>query len=124
MIRAILLVVYGPILKNLRESKERTQAEVARSVGMSPAQLARLESDQRGLYVQDFVRIAAALGEKAGNLLPNDLGELGYLKPLIDRLASVRPELLARVTMLLDNIVLLAEDAAEAPPARNARTRA
>ena len=104
--------MYGPILKNLRESKQRTQAEVARSVGMSPAQLARLEADQRGLYVEDFVRIAAALGEKAGNLLPNDLGEIGHLKPLIDRLAVVKPELLARVTSLLDNIVLLAEDAA------------
>jgi len=110
--RVTLPAMYGPILKNLRESKERTQAEVARSVGMSPAQLARLESDQRGLYVEDFVRIAAVLGEKAGNLLPNDLGEIGHLKPLIDRLAAVKPELLARVTSLLDNIVLLAEDAA------------
>ena len=114
--------MYGPILKNLRESKQRTQAEVARSVGMSPAQLARLESDQRGLYVEDFVRIAAALGEKAGNLLPNDLGEIGHLKPLIDRLAAVKPELLARVTSLLDNIVLLAEDAAvSAAPVKKPR---
>jgi transcriptional regulator with XRE-family HTH domain len=114
-------VMYGPILKNLRESKQRTQAEVARSVGMSPAQLARLESDQRGLYVEDFVRIATALGEKAGNLLPNDLGEIGHLKPLIDRLAAVKPELLARVTSLLDNIVLLAEAAGVAEPKQKAR---
>lgn len=108
------VAVYGPILKNLRESKERTQAEVARSVGMSPAQLARLESNQRGLYVEDFVHIAAALGEKAGNLLPNDLGDIAHLKPLIDRLAAVRPELLARVMLLLDHIVLLAEEAGAA----------
>jgi transcriptional regulator with XRE-family HTH domain len=117
--------MYGPILKNLRESKERTQADVARSVGMSPAQLARLESNQRGLYVEDFVRIAAALGEKAGNLLPNDLGDIAHLKPLIDRLAAVRPELLARVTSLLDGIVLLTEDAAASskprPPAARQR---
>jgi transcriptional regulator with XRE-family HTH domain len=104
--------MYGPILKNLRESQERTQAEVARSVGISPAQLARLESNQRGLYVDDFVRIAAALGEKAGNLLPNDLGEIGHLKPFIDRLASVRPDLLPRVMDLVEHLVLLAEDAA------------
>ncbi|HEX9983984.1 MAG TPA: helix-turn-helix domain-containing protein [Thermoanaerobaculia bacterium] len=104
--------MYGPILRTLRESQERTQAEVARSAGMSPAQLARLESNQRGLYVSDFVRIAEALGEKPGNLLPNDLGAIGHLKPLIDRLAAVRPELLARVTTLLENIVLLAEDSA------------
>jgi transcriptional regulator with XRE-family HTH domain len=115
MPHVILSHMYGPILKNLRESKDRTQAEVARSVGMSPAQLARLESDQRGLYVDDFVRIAAVLGEKAGNLLPNDLGDIARLKPIIDRLAAVKPELLARVMSLLDGIMLLTEDAAASP---------
>ncbi|HYI07578.1 MAG TPA: helix-turn-helix transcriptional regulator [Thermoanaerobaculia bacterium] len=103
--------MYGPILRNLRESKNLSQAEVARTIGMSPAQLARLESNQRGLYVADFVSIAEALGEKAGNLLPNDLGEIGHLKPLIDRLASIRPELLANVETLIENIVQLTEDA-------------
>ncbi len=102
--------MYGRILRQLRESKSRGQAEVARSVGISPAQLARLESNQRGLYVEDFVRIAEALGEKPGNLLPNDLGDIGHLKPLIDRLATVRPEFLARVTAIIGKIVLLTED--------------
>lgn len=101
--------MYGPILRQLRESKARTQAEVARSVGISPAQLARLESNQRGLYVEDFIKIAEALGEKAGNLLPNDLGDIGHLKPLIDRLAKVRPELLPRLTAIIENIVKLIE---------------
>jgi hypothetical protein len=111
--------VYGPVLRNLRESKKLSQAEVARTVGMSPAQLARLESNQRGLYVADFVRIAEALGEKAGNLLPNDLGEIGHLKPLIDRLASIRPELLARVETIIANLAELTEEAAA--PARKRR---
>jgi transcriptional regulator with XRE-family HTH domain len=101
--------MYGPILRQLRESKARTQADVARSVGISPAQLARLESNQRGLYVEDFIRIAEALGEKAGNLLPNDLGDIGHLKPLIDRLARIRPELLPRVAAIIENIVKLTE---------------
>lgn len=104
--------MYGPILRQLRESKSRTQVEVARRVGISPAQLARLESNQRGLYVEDFVNIAEALGEKPGNLLPNDLGEIGHLKPLIDRLSAVEPRLLSKVAAILDNIVRLAEDAA------------
>ena len=77
---------------------------------MSPAQLARLEANQRGLYVEDFVRIAEALGEKPGNLLSNDLGDIGHLKPLIDRLASVPPELLARVSTIIEKLVLLTED--------------
>lgn len=110
--------MYGPILRNLRESKKLSQAEVARSVGMSAAHLARLESNQRGLYVADFVRIAEALGEKPGNLLPNDLGEIGHLKPLIDRLASLRPELLPRVEMLIANLVELAEEASAPRPKR------
>ena len=102
--------MYGGILRQLRESKGRLQAEVARSVGISPAQLARLESNQRGLYIEDFVRIAEALGEKPGNLLSNDVGDIGHLKPLIDRLATIRPELLPRVSTIIEKLVLLTED--------------
>src|ERR1051326_7881491 len=102
--------MYGRILRQLREAKGRAQAEVARTVGISPAQLARLEANQRGLYLEDFVNIAEALGEKPGNLLPNDLGNIGHLKPLIDRIASVRPEFLARITALIEKIILLTED--------------
>ena len=110
--------MYGRILRQLRESKGRSQVDVARSVGISPAQLARLEANQRGLYVEDFVSIAENLGEKPGNLLPNDLGDIGHLKPLIDRLAAVRPEFLARLTAIIGKIVLLTEDvtAATLPP--------
>ncbi len=106
--------MYGRILRQLRESKGRSQADVARSVGISPAHLARLESNQRGLYLEDFVLIAEALGEKPGNLLPNDLGQIGHLKPLIDRLLAVRPEYLARVATIIGKIVLLTEDVAVA----------
>jgi transcriptional regulator with XRE-family HTH domain len=103
-------VMYGHLLRQLREAKGRGQAEVARSVGISPAQLARLEANQRGLYVEDFVKIAEALGEKPGNLLSNDVGDIGHLKPLIDRLAAVRPEFLQRVSTIIEKIVLLTED--------------
>src|SRR6266705_3480320 len=102
--------MYGRILRHLRESKGRGQAEVARSVGISPAQLARLEANQRGLYVEDFVSIAEALGEKPGNLLSNDLGQIGHLKPIIDRLASLSPEFLPRVSAIIEKIVLLTEN--------------
>lgn len=108
--RAWRTVMYGRILRQLRESKGRSQAEVARSVGISPAQLARLEANQRGLYLEDFVSIAEALGEKPGNLLSNDLGVIAHLKPLIDCLAAVRPEFLARVATIIGKIVLLTED--------------
>ena len=103
-------IVYGRILRQLREAKGRLQAEVARTVGISPAQLARLESNQRGLYVEDFVLIAEALGEKPGNLLSNDVGDIGHLKPLIDRLAAIRPEFLPRISTIIEKLVLLTED--------------
>jgi transcriptional regulator with XRE-family HTH domain len=114
--------MHGQILRQLRESKGRSQADVARSVGISPAQLARLEANQRGLYVEDFVSIAEALGEKPGNLLPNDAGDIAHLKPLIDRLASIRPDLLPRVSSIIGKIVLLTEDmTAPQPPVSKAR---
>ena len=110
--------MYGRILRHLRESKGRSQAEVAKAVAISPAYLARLEAEQRGLYVEDFVNIAEALGEKPGNLLPNDVGELGHVKPLVDRLAAVPPELLPHVTAILAKVVVLAESVlVEAPVA-------
>ena len=113
--------MYGRILRQLRESRGRGQAEVARSVGISPAQLARLEANQRGLYVEDFVSIAEALGEKPGNLLANDLGQIGHLKPIIDRLASVHPEFLSRVSVIIEKIVLLTENLqqGEKPPRKS-----
>jgi transcriptional regulator with XRE-family HTH domain len=39
--------MHGSILRQLREAKGRSQADVARSAGISPAQLARLEANQR-----------------------------------------------------------------------------
>lgn len=117
-VHADLEVVYGRILRQLRESKARSQADVARTVGISPAQLARLETNQRGLYLEDFVSIAEALGEKPGNLLPNDLGNIGHLKPLIDQLATVRPEFLSRLGVIIGKIVTLTEDVTAAPRMR------
>lgn len=116
--------MYGRILRHIRESRGRGQAEVAKSVGMSPAHLARLETSKRGLYVEDFVRIAEALGEKPGNLLPNDLGQIGHLKPFIDRLIAVRPELLPRLTKILEELILLTEPVAEAAVAAPVKPRA
>lgn len=85
-------------------------------MAISPAHLARLEAEQRGLYIKDFVSIAEALGEKAGNLLPNDVGAMGHVKPLVDRLAAVPPELLPQVTAILANVVVLAESVVIAAP--------
>lgn len=108
--------MYGGILRKLRESRGRSQADVAKAVSISPTHFARLETGQRGLYVEDFVSIAEALGEKPGNLLPNDVGTFGHVKPLVDLLALIRPELLPFVTAILAKVVLLAESVVVAVP--------
>lgn len=113
--------MYGAILRRLRESRGRSQADVAKAVSISPTHLARLETGQRGLYVDDFVSIAEALGEKAGNLLPNDVGTIGHVKPLVDRLAVIRPELLPYVTAILAEVVLLAESMVVVAPSPQPR---
>lgn len=116
--------MYGRVLRQLRESKERSQADVARSVGISPAHLARLERSQRPLYLEDFIKIAEALGDKPGNLLPNDLGDVGHLKPLIDRLARVPAEFLPRIMAILEKIILLTNDVSDrAPTTKSRRTK-
>jgi len=102
--------VYGRILRQLRESKNRSQADVARQAGISAAQLARLERNQRGLYVEDFVRIVGVLGDKPGNLLPNDNGDIAHLKPVIDRLATVEHAYLGRIIDVINTIVSLTQD--------------
>jgi hypothetical protein len=92
---------------------------------MSPAHLARLEANKRGLYVADFVSIVESLGEKAGNLLPNDLGEIAHLKPLIDRLMALDRAQIPRLTAILEAIILLMGDGTgtTTPPSRT-RARA
>lgn len=112
--------MYGRILRHLREAKGQTQVQVASAVSISPAHLARLEAEQRGLYVEDFVSIAEALGEKPGNLLPNDLGAIGHLKPLVDRLAAVPPEFLPQVTAILAKVAELAGSVFSAAPSPGA----
>jgi transcriptional regulator with XRE-family HTH domain len=114
--------MYGRILRQLRESTGRSQAEIAKAVAISPAHLARLEAEKRGLYVEDFVRIAEELGEKPGNLLPNDVGAIAHLKPLVDRLAAVPPELLPQVSAILTKVVSLAESVVVAAPPRASRS--
>lgn len=116
-------LMYGRILRQLRESKGRSQADVARAVSMSPAHLARLEAGKRGLYVEDFVNIAEALGEKPGNLLPNDLGSAAHWKPLVDGLATVPPELLPHVVTILERVIVLAREVASAEPSATTRPR-
>lgn len=88
--------------------------EVARSVGNSPAHLPGSSRTSAASTSRTSSRIAETLGEKAGDLLPNDVGAIAHLKPLIRRLASVEPELLPRLAAIINGIVLLTEQVSAA----------
>ena len=53
-----------------------------------------------------------------GAALSNDLGEIGHLKPIIDRLASLDAEFLPRVSIIIDKIVLLTENVQQGEKSR------
>lgn len=52
----------GPTLKAIREEAGLTISAVARSAGIDPAVLSRVESGARGLRFETVCRIAGALG--------------------------------------------------------------
>jgi transcriptional regulator with XRE-family HTH domain len=90
--------MHGRILRQLPEAKGRSHVDVARSAGISLVQLARPEANQRGLCVENFVNIAAGLGERPRDLLPNDLGDVALRKPRIDRLVTISAGVLLHAT--------------------------
>jgi transcriptional regulator with XRE-family HTH domain len=114
--------VYGQVLRSVRESKGLRQADVAKAVGISAAHLARLESGKRRLYLDDFIMIVEALGDKPGNLLPNDLGTIGHVKPLTDRLQKVDETLLSHIAAIVDRVIRLADEIAAPHAALKSKT--
>ncbi len=50
----------GPRLRQLRRERKQTQAEMARTLGVSPSYINLLESNQRSLSVQLLMAIADA----------------------------------------------------------------
>jgi transcriptional regulator with XRE-family HTH domain len=115
--------VYGQVLRSVREAKGLKQADVAKAVGISPAHLARLESGKRRLYLDDFIMIAEALGDRPGNLLPNDLGTIGHVKPLIDRLQKIDEKLFSHIVAIVDRVLRLSDDIAAPHVALESKTR-
>ena len=77
--------MYARILRQLREAKGRSHADEGKEVSTFSARLARPETEERGLSIDDFVTLAEASGEKPGNLLRNSLEAPRHLKPLVGR---------------------------------------
>ena len=66
------LVVFGigDLVKAHRNGAGLTQEEVAEKSGISRAQIANIEAGRSDIPVKTFMRLAEAIGCKAGELLP------------------------------------------------------
>ncbi|MEM0976285.1 MAG: short-chain fatty acyl-CoA regulator family protein [Pseudomonadota bacterium] len=62
----------GPRLRQLRRDRKQTQAEVAQTLGVSPAYITLLESNQRSLSVQMLMRLSDAYGLDWRDLVKDD----------------------------------------------------
>ena len=62
----------GPRLRQLRRDRKQTQAEVAKTLGVSPAYITLLESNQRSLSVQMLMRLSDAYGLDWRDLVQDD----------------------------------------------------
>ncbi len=57
-----VLIALGKHLREARELQQVPQAHLARSIGMEPTNLAKIERGQKNLTVETLVRIATGLG--------------------------------------------------------------
>ncbi|MEO0342467.1 MAG: short-chain fatty acyl-CoA regulator family protein [Pseudomonadota bacterium] len=62
----------GPRLRQLRRQKRQTQAQVAKTLGVSPAYITLLESNQRSLSVQMLMRLSDAYDIDWRDLISDD----------------------------------------------------
>ncbi|MEM9717004.1 MAG: short-chain fatty acyl-CoA regulator family protein [Pseudomonadota bacterium] len=62
----------GPRLRQLRRQKKQTQAQLAKALGVSPAYITLLESNQRSLSVQMLMRLSDAYDIDWRDLISDD----------------------------------------------------
>jgi transcriptional regulator with XRE-family HTH domain len=65
-----LAATMGAMIRQSREEKGLTQLEVANGAGLSRTQITNIELDRTDVPTKTLMRIAQALGVRAGDLLP------------------------------------------------------
>jgi transcriptional regulator with XRE-family HTH domain len=60
----------GALVRHQREKAGLTQEQASRDAGMSRGQLANIETDRTDVPTKTLLRLADAIGCKAGDLLP------------------------------------------------------
>lgn len=61
--------VFGPVLRNLRHSKEMTQDELSERLGVASPYVSMLESSKKYPNLEMLFKIADALGVKPSSLV-------------------------------------------------------
>lgn len=97
----------GEILRAVRLREGKGLKEVAGKANLSIPQLSKLELGDRGLDVEDYVRICRALDCQPGDLLPNSAGLYSEFTPLLERLRTVPQQSRATVSDVLISILRL-----------------
>ncbi|MFA6518880.1 MAG: helix-turn-helix transcriptional regulator [Candidatus Shapirobacteria bacterium] len=59
----------GKRLREVREEKDMTQAEVAKAAGIHPNFYARLERDEENVSIENFEKILKALKVRSSDIL-------------------------------------------------------
>jgi transcriptional regulator with XRE-family HTH domain len=65
-----LAATMGALIRQARENAGLTQLSVAERSGVSRAQVANIETDRTDVPTKTLLRIADAIGVRAGDLLP------------------------------------------------------
>ena len=97
-----LYVAFGERLRELRSTKDLTQAALGRRVGLTRTSITNIEAGRQHISLGVLYRLADALGEPAGALLPlmdNYLAEEpgGILHARISKLAAPEQQYIRRL---------------------------
>lgn len=92
---------------------------VASRAGMTKQQYSNIESGRRMIEVNEYVKIMDALNYKAGDHLPNSMGDdVSTYLPIVEQLRKFTPDALPRVQEMLRAAALMLEEATMPSPTR------
>jgi transcriptional regulator with XRE-family HTH domain len=100
---------FGPALRQLRESRHMSKAELARRTSVDPSHITRLEQSERGVSRDTVEKLCAAL-DATQEEMRELLQASGFLSPDLAQLLS-QPELAALAALLgSDDLTLVHRD--------------
>jgi transcriptional regulator with XRE-family HTH domain len=104
-------VIDGAYLKSLRKSRGMQAEAVATRAGLTKQQYSNIENGKRAIEVNEYVAIMGAMDYKAGDHLPNAMGDdVATYLPLVEQLRRFSPEALPRIHEMLKLHALMLEE--------------